>query len=169
MGSIAARAGTWLCWADAPSRFEHRRTPQRGSAPAHARTTKGRPREGGRVTTGTRGGEEPAQERRRVDLRGAGRGPAQRGHRQDAGGLPAAVDAGAREGPRQADDGAARHRREPPGPRPGHQAGRGAPEGVRLLTPPERRRRLVVLAGPTAVGKGTVAADIREHQPEGWI
>jgi guanylate kinase len=29
--------------------------------------------------------------------------------------------------------------------------------------------RLVVLAGPTAVGKGTVAAQIREHHPEVWI
>jgi len=31
------------------------------------------------------------------------------------------------------------------------------------------RPRLTVLAGPTAVGKGTVAADIREHHPEVWI
>ncbi|HEU4948971.1 MAG TPA: guanylate kinase [Kribbella sp.] len=29
--------------------------------------------------------------------------------------------------------------------------------------------RLIVLAGPTAVGKGTVAADIRERYPEIWI
>ena len=29
--------------------------------------------------------------------------------------------------------------------------------------------RLVVLAGPTAVGKGTVAAYIREHYPEVWL
>jgi len=29
--------------------------------------------------------------------------------------------------------------------------------------------RLVVLAGPTAVGKGTVAAEIRKHHPEVWI
>jgi guanylate kinase len=29
--------------------------------------------------------------------------------------------------------------------------------------------RLVVLAGPTAVGKGTVAADIRRNHPEVWI
>jgi guanylate kinase len=29
--------------------------------------------------------------------------------------------------------------------------------------------RLTVLAGPTAVGKGSVAADIREHHPEVWI
>jgi guanylate kinase len=29
--------------------------------------------------------------------------------------------------------------------------------------------RLTVLAGPTAVGKGTVAADIRRHHPEVWI
>jgi guanylate kinase len=37
------------------------------------------------------------------------------------------------------------------------------------VSEPQRRRRLVVLAGPTAVGKGTVAADIREHHPEVWI
>jgi guanylate kinase len=37
------------------------------------------------------------------------------------------------------------------------------------MTEPERQRRLVVLAGPTAVGKGNVAADIREHHPEVWI
>ncbi|MDO9400746.1 MAG: guanylate kinase [Polaromonas sp.] len=32
-----------------------------------------------------------------------------------------------------------------------------------------QRSRLVVLAGPTAVGKGTVAAWVREHHPEVWI
>ncbi|WP_341927866.1 guanylate kinase [Nocardioides psychrotolerans] len=32
-----------------------------------------------------------------------------------------------------------------------------------------RPTRLVVLAGPTAVGKGTVAAAIRERHPEVWI
>jgi guanylate kinase len=32
-----------------------------------------------------------------------------------------------------------------------------------------RRSRLTVLAGPTAVGKGSVSADIREHHPEVWI
>jgi guanylate kinase len=37
------------------------------------------------------------------------------------------------------------------------------------MTEPERKRRLVVLAGPTAVGKGTVAADLRAHHPEVWI
>ncbi len=31
------------------------------------------------------------------------------------------------------------------------------------------RSRLTVLAGPTAVGKGTVAAYIREHHPEVWM
>jgi len=31
------------------------------------------------------------------------------------------------------------------------------------------RRRLTVLAGPTAVGKGTVSADIRERYPEVWL
>jgi guanylate kinase len=30
-------------------------------------------------------------------------------------------------------------------------------------------RRLTVLAGPTAVGKGTVSADIRERYPEIWL
>jgi guanylate kinase len=33
----------------------------------------------------------------------------------------------------------------------------------------ERRSRLVVLAGPTAVGKGTVAADVRHNHPEVWL
>jgi guanylate kinase len=32
-----------------------------------------------------------------------------------------------------------------------------------------RQGRLTVLAGPTAVGKGTVAAFVREHHPEVWI
>jgi guanylate kinase len=32
-----------------------------------------------------------------------------------------------------------------------------------------RRSRLTVLAGPTAVGKGSVAADIREHHRDIWI
>ena len=45
------------------------------------------------------------------------RGPDQRGHRQDAGRRPAPGDARARQGPRPAGDGAARHRREPPGAR----------------------------------------------------
>jgi guanylate kinase len=34
---------------------------------------------------------------------------------------------------------------------------------------PNRRTRLTVLAGPTAVGKGSVSADIRAHHPEVWI
>jgi guanylate kinase len=34
---------------------------------------------------------------------------------------------------------------------------------------PTARGRLTVLAGPTAVGKGTVAADIRKNHPEVWI
>lgn len=33
----------------------------------------------------------------------------------------------------------------------------------------EPRSRLVVLAGPTAVGKGTVAAYVRQHHPEVWV
>ena len=33
----------------------------------------------------------------------------------------------------------------------------------------ERRSRLVVLAGPTAVGKGTVAAEVRRNHPDVWI
>lgn len=35
--------------------------------------------------------------------------------------------------------------------------------------PQIRRSRLVVLAGPTAVGKGTVAAEVRRTHPEVWI
>jgi guanylate kinase len=34
---------------------------------------------------------------------------------------------------------------------------------------PAAGSRLTVLAGPTAVGKGTVAADIRRNHPEVWI
>ena len=37
------------------------------------------------------------------------------------------------------------------------------------MTEARGRSRLVVLAGPTAVGKGTVAADVRRHHPEIWI
>ena len=36
-------------------------------------------------------------------------------------------------------------------------------------THPSRSRRLTVLAGPTAVGKGTVSADIRARYPEVWL
>jgi len=35
--------------------------------------------------------------------------------------------------------------------------------------PDPRSSRLTVLAGPTAVGKGSVSADIRAHHPEIWI
>jgi guanylate kinase len=35
--------------------------------------------------------------------------------------------------------------------------------------PDSRPTRLTVLAGPTAVGKGSVSADIRAHHPEIWI
>ena len=34
---------------------------------------------------------------------------------------------------------------------------------------PEQPSRLTVLAGPTAVGKGSVTAWVREHHPEVWI
>ena len=36
-------------------------------------------------------------------------------------------------------------------------------------TPAIAHSRLIVLAGPTAVGKGTVAAEVRRHHPEVWI
>jgi guanylate kinase len=38
-----------------------------------------------------------------------------------------------------------------------------------VTEPSSRRTRLVVLAGPTAVGKGTVAAAVRERHPDVWI
>jgi guanylate kinase len=38
-----------------------------------------------------------------------------------------------------------------------------------MADPAGHRSRLVVLAGPTAVGKGSVAADIRARHPEVWI
>ena len=45
---------------------------------------------------------------------------------------------------------------------------RSSPAGTDRVTH-QARSRLVVLAGPTAVGKGTVAAVIREDHPEVWI
>jgi guanylate kinase len=42
----------------------------------------------------------------------------------------------------------------------------GSPSSDR---PGARPSRLTVLAGPTAVGKGSVSADIRAHHPEVWI
>ena len=42
-----------------------------------------------------------------------------------------------------------------------------APETQQELPP--KASRLTVLAGPTAVGKGTVTAWVREHHPEIWI
>ena len=43
------------------------------------------------------------------------------------------------------------------------------PEAPPDSVPGPRRHRLTVLAGPTAVGKGSVSADIRAHHPEVWI
>ena len=46
------------------------------------------------------------------------------------------------------------------------------PEGTDTPSPhpaPATRSRLVVLAGPTAVGKGTVAACVRDQHPDIWI
>jgi guanylate kinase len=40
---------------------------------------------------------------------------------------------------------------------------------VNRSEPGVRPSRLTVLAGPTAVGKGSVSADIRAHHPEVWI
>jgi len=47
------------------------------------------------------------------------------------------------------------------------ESGEQAPRTSRTQQP--GRSRLTVLAGPTAVGKGTVAAYVREHHPEVWI
>ena len=47
------------------------------------------------------------------------------------------------------------------------------PDGSHQPSPqhpsPAARSRLVVLAGPTAVGKGTVAACVRQNHPDIWI
>jgi len=37
------------------------------------------------------------------------------------------------------------------------------------MTTSPQPARLTVLAGPTAVGKGTVSADIRARYPEVWL
>ncbi len=43
------------------------------------------------------------------------------------------------------------------------------PASSPAVSNPTERSRLIVLAGPTAVGKGTVAADVRRTHPEVWI
>ncbi len=43
------------------------------------------------------------------------------------------------------------------------------PESGTATATATTRSRLAVLAGPTAVGKGTIAADVRAHHPEIWI
>ncbi len=43
------------------------------------------------------------------------------------------------------------------------------PEPLPEAVPEVGHTRLTVLAGPTAVGKGSVSADIRAHHPEVWI
>ena len=47
--------------------------------------------------------------------------------------------------------------------------GQGSGGSGEQRPPVSARGRLTVLAGPTAVGKGTVAADIRRNHPEVWI
>jgi guanylate kinase len=47
--------------------------------------------------------------------------------------------------------------------------GQGSGGAGEQRPPVSARGRLTVLAGPTAVGKGTVAADIRRNHPEVWI
>jgi guanylate kinase len=43
------------------------------------------------------------------------------------------------------------------------------PSGRTRASAASRPARLTVLAGPTAVGKGTVTAYVREHHPEVWV
>ncbi|MEI2827257.1 MAG: guanylate kinase [Dermatophilaceae bacterium] len=43
------------------------------------------------------------------------------------------------------------------------------PEADDTRTDPAQTPRLVVLAGPTAVGKGTISAYIRRHFPQVWL
>ena len=80
---------------------------------------------------------------------------------------------GVGQGPRAPDHAGGRHLREPAGPRtrPEPDLRPADPASTRRERPRPRRRppRLTVLAGPTAVGKGTVAAYIRDHFPEVWL
>ncbi|MGN6300117.1 MAG: guanylate kinase [Angustibacter sp.] len=45
----------------------------------------------------------------------------------------------------------------------------GVPESAPTAQPQDALRRLTVLAGPTAVGKGTVSAFVRERYPQVWL
>ena len=55
------------------------------------------------------------------------------------------------------------------GAEPGRRAHRPLRPGVTPAVPEALPSRLVVLAGPTAVGKGTVAAYVRAHFPRVWL
>jgi guanylate kinase len=45
----------------------------------------------------------------------------------------------------------------------------GQPDSALPAEPQDALRRLTVLAGPTAVGKGTVSAFVRERYPQVWL
>src|SRR4029079_13895638 len=133
----------------------------------------------------------PAQALRGHPRRGGQRGRAQRGDREDAGQRAPPVHARHRQGARTAGEGEAEDLPDPTRARARGQAGRRPDRGVLLLltspgdpapagtaadtqagspaSPPDGSSRLTVLAGPTAVGKGTLTAWMREHHPEIWI
>ena len=106
-------------------------------------------------------------------VRGHRRRQGERRRRQDEGLGAAGVDARRRPGAGPPDHGGGRHLRDPPGPRPGRTT--RSPRCSSASTRRDRRhvalrsRLVAVLAGPTAVGKGTVAAYVREHFPEVWL
>src|SRR6478609_1877159 len=138
-----------------------------GSSAAHPRTTGRRPRKGRRLSTRARRGQAPPEALGHHPLRGDLRGQEQRRHRQDARLRPPGVDARCRPGAGPPDHGGGRHLREPPRAGPRSEPGGVAPRPFRAVV--TGASRLTVLAGPTAVGKGTVAASVRQHHPEVWL
>src|SRR5690606_2402178 len=117
-------------------------------------------------------GEEPSEVLPDVPLPGDRGGGGRRGARQDARRRAPRVAPRRREGQEPQHHGRDRDLRVAPGPRARAQPGHRPRRAVRVTVAshsPAAESRLTVLAGPTAVGKGTVSADIRRRYPQVWL
>src|SRR5690606_3609154 len=97
-------------------------------------------------------------------------GRADRDAREDAGPRGPGGHAGLRAGQGATPDGGTRDRAVAPAAGSGVPAVAGAASGVRApLVTPEGRGLLVVIAGPSGVGKGTVHARLRSLVPDSHL
>ena len=114
------------------------------------------PREGRRGAEEARGAEGRA-EVREANAEGRAGQVGRRHRRQDEGVQRARVAPGRRQGARPEAHGGARHLRQPPRPRPrAPSSARCSSRSSRSNRLASRRGRLIVIAGPSGVGKGSV-------------